>query len=384
MKTTFAQERETLTALWAWLATYPKRLSMGEYCEAFERAFASWQGRKHAVLFNSGGSANLAIWQALLSGGYVVPGARVGFSALTWATNVAPLLQLGFKTIPVDVDPCTLNINSEAMLYHMKALFVTNALGYLPHLAHLRQRCADEGILLIEDNCESLGSEVAEGKAGNFGLASTFSFFVAHTMSTIEGGMVCTDDDQLDELLRMVRANGWDRNLTAAQQAKWRAKYGICSEFDAKYTFYVPGFNLRPTEITGFLGLEQLKHLDSAIDARIKHFDALESVARQNDDFEALEHGHMTRLAPFAFPVLCKTKELRDKYVARFGGAGVEIRPVIAGNIARQPFYAPVSDYPDWPLPGADKVEQCGFYFGIYPELTTADLETLKSCLGGW
>jgi CDP-6-deoxy-D-xylo-4-hexulose-3-dehydrase len=384
MKTTFTHERETLTALSDWLATCPERLSMGEYCATFEREFAAWQGRKYAVLFNSGGSANLALWQALLNGNYVKPGARVGFSALTWATNVMPLLQLGLKTIPIDVDPCTLNINSQGPLFHVDALFVTNALGYLPDLAHLRGRCADAGILLIEDNCESLGSAVATGKAGNFSHASTFSFFVAHTMSTIEGGMVCTDDDTLDELLRMVRANGWDRNLSAPQKAKWRAKYSVTDEFDAKYTFYVNGFNLRPTEITGFLGLEQLKHLDDAIDLRIRRFETLEHVARQNADFEVLEHSHMTRLAPFAFPVLCKTKDLRDKYVSRFGGAGVEIRPVIAGNIVRQPFYQPYSDYPDWPLPGADRVSQCGFYFGIYPELTPADMETLKSCLGGW
>jgi CDP-6-deoxy-D-xylo-4-hexulose-3-dehydrase len=384
MKFALAHERETLDALAAWLATYPPRLSMGELCAQFEREFAAWQDRSHAVLFNSGASANLAIFQALRNLGRLKAGARVGFSALTWATNVMPLLQLGFKAIPIDVDSCTLNIDSQGMFNHMGALFVTNALGYLPDLAHLRERCAGEGILLVEDNCESLGSELPTGKAGNFGVAASFSFFVAHTMSTIEGGMACTDDDDLAEMLRMVRANGWDRNLTATQQAKWRTQYGISDEFAAKYTFYVSAYNLRPTEITGFLGLQQLKHIDACIDARLAHFEALECVAQSNPHFETLERRHMKRLSPFAFPVLCKTAELRDKYVARFGGAGVEVRPVIAGNIVRQPFFAPHCDYPDLPLPGTDKVDQCGFYFGVYPELTATDMETLKSCLGGW
>lgn len=386
MKTALLREPETRKALAEWLISTPAQLSMGQQCARFERAFADWQGRKHAVLFNSGASANLAILQALLNLNRLIRyGSTIGFSALTWATNVMPIEQLGFRALPIDVDPCTLNVTSDHLEGHLmdmtlQALFITNALGYLPDLDRIREQCDAYDIVLIEDNCESLGSELPSGKAGNFGLAASFSFFVAHHMSTIEGGMAATDDDDLAEMLRMVRANGWDRNLTAAQQRKWRARYSVENEFEAKYTFYVPAYNMRPTEITGFLGLRQLEYLEDNINARAAYFEALEAVARTNPDFEILQHDHMTRLSPFCFPVVCKTPELREQYVRRFGGAGVEIRPVIAGNVTRHPFYGDN----DTSLPGADRVSACGFYFGIYPDLTSVDMEVLKSCLGGW
>lgn len=379
MKSSLLRERETLDGLAAWLRTYPPRLSMGEQCARFERAFADWQGRKHAVLFNSGASANLAILQSLKNMGRLQGWDAVGFSALTWSTNVMPIQQMGFRAIPLDVDPCTLNVMSDRVAEYqgLDALFITNALGYLGDLDAIREICEARGVILIEDNCESLGSELPAGRAGNFGYAASFSFFVAHHMSTIEGGMVCTDDGDLAEMLTMVRANGWDRNLTAIQQRVWRTAHGIKSEFEAKYTFYVPAFNLRPTEITGFLGLAQLQHLDANINARAGLFFELEAIARNNPDFEILQHEHMTRLSPFCFPIVCRTPELREQYVRRFGGAGVEIRPVIAGNIARQPFFGES----DVRLPGADTVHERGLYFGLYPELTSVDMEVLKSCL---
>ncbi len=240
--------------------------------------------------------------------------------------------------------------------------------------------CEDRGIILIEDNCESLGTELPAGKAGNFGIAASFSFFVAHHMSTIEGGMVCTDDEELAEMLRIVRANGWDRNLTAKQQSKWRKKYNIKSEFDAKYTFYDLGFNLRPTEITGFLGLYQLKFIEENITIREKNYLRLEAVVRANPDLVLLERSHLKRISSFAFPVLCKTPELREEYIYQFSGAGVEIRPLIAGNIQKQPFYSKYVNS-TFKLAGTDFMDRCGFYCGNYPELQEADLEILSSCL---
>ena len=137
-------------------------------------------------------------------------------------------------------------------------------------ILNIKKICLERNIILIEDNCESLGTELPEGKAGNFSLGASFSFFVAHHMSTIEGGMVCTDDEEFAEMLRIVRANGWDRNLTAKQQYKWRQKYNIQSEFDAKYTFYDLGFNFRLTEIQAVLGISQLKRLETFLSKRAK------------------------------------------------------------------------------------------------------------------
>lgn len=379
MRSTFIHERETLAALSSWLATAPPRLSMGWWCETFEHSFAAWQGRKHAALFNSGASANLALIQSLQNLGRLPYGSLVGFSALTWATNVMPLMQLGCETRAIDVDPRTLNVTSDTLADHLRdldALFITNALGYLPDLDRIRDLCNQGNVLLIEDNCESLGSELPSGKAGNFGLASTFSFFVAHHMSTIEGGMVCTDDPELAEMLVMVRANGWDRNLDSERQDYWRNQAGV-SDFQAAYTFYVPAYNLRPTEITGFLGIVQMRYLDENITRRMVHFANLEPIASANPDFQPLSCSHMARLSPFCFPVVCNTPELRDKYVSKFKQAGVEIRPIIAGNIARQPFYNKLH----LSLPGADKLETCGFYHGLYPELTDSDIAILQECL---
>lgn len=384
MKSAFLNEYETRHALAEFVLTAP-RLSMDVQCARFERAFADWQGRGEAILFNSGGSANLALLQALRNLGRVCVGDEVAFSALTWSTNVMPIIQMGLRPVAVDCSQTTLNVMSDTFLACLadrnpKALFVTNALGYTGDLDRIRGLCDERDILLLEDNCECLGSALPTARAGNFGLAATFSFFVAHHMSTIEGGMVATDDEELAEMLRIVRANGWDRNLTAAQQRDLRKAHAVRGEFEAKYTFYDLAYNLRPTEITGFLGLQQLQHLDASIVKRQDNHQRLEVVLRENPELIPIDRSHMSSHSPFAFVVLCRTPELRDWYTAQFAGAGVEIRMLIAGNIQLQPFY--VKYLPkEIKLAGVQFLHECGFYFGNYPELTEMDLETLSSCL---
>ncbi len=384
MKSTFLHDHETRMAL-AEFIMRSKRLSMDVKCFEFEKAFARYQGSSEAVLFNSGGSANLAILQALRNLGRLQSNASIGFSALTWSTNVMPIVQMGMLPVPVDCEPSTLNamrVNLRERLndVHLDAFFLTNAVGFAGDLDEIRTLCDSEGILLLEDNCEALGTELPSGKTGRFGYAASFSFFVAHHMSTIEGGMVCTDDEELAEMLRIVRANGWDRNLTSAQKHKWRKRFGVGNEFDAKYTFYDLGYNLRPTEITGFLGLTQLEYLPENIATRQRVYLLLEALVKSNPDFVPLDHSHIAVLSAFAFPLLCRDREFRAKYMEQFSGAGVEIRPMIAGNIQRQPFFRKLAAR-EYALPGADFIHDCGFYFGIYPDLTQPDLETLSSCL---
>jgi CDP-6-deoxy-D-xylo-4-hexulose-3-dehydrase len=241
MKNAFMHEVETKEALAEFILHAP-RLSMDTKCLEFERAFSVYQKRNHSVLFNSGASANLAILQALRNLGKLKNGDRIGFSAVTWSPNTMPIIQLGFEAVPIDCEPSTLNVMSTNLRetikeQNLQAFFTTNALGFAGDLGEIKTICQDNGIMLLEDNCESLSTELPAGKTGHFGLASSFSFFVAHHMSTIEGGMVCTDDEELHEMLRIVRANGWDRNLNAAQQHKWRRIFQINSEFEAKYTF---------------------------------------------------------------------------------------------------------------------------------------------------
>lgn len=384
MKNAFLQEEETKKALCKFIMQ-AKRLSMDVVCGEFEKVFAKKQGVKHAVLFNSGGSANLAMLQAAKNLGLLKAGDEIGFSALTWATNVMPIIQLGMKPVAVDCDPKTLNSMSKHLLatlkeHNIRAFFATNALGFAGDLAKIKKVCEENNILLLEDNCESLGTELPEGKTGNFGLASSFSFYVAHHMSTIEGGMTCTDNDDFAEMLRIVRANGWDRNLEPHQQKKWREKHNIESEFHSKYTFYDLGFNLRPTEITGFLGLYQLKSLDEGLLVREKNHICLEKDLIKNPDFIALDRNHIKTFSPFAFVVVCKTPELKKKYLARFMDAGIEVRPVIAGNMQTQPFYKKYVEK-IVELPGTEFLHHNSFYCGNYPELTDDDLKIISSCL---
>lgn len=380
MKSAFLDEEATRKALADFILTAP-RLSMDAQCFEFERRFAKFQRSGDAVLFNSGGSANLALLQALKNLGRLRDGDRVGFSALTWSTNVMPIIQLGMVPVAIDVNPAMLNVTSALLLERLKttklqAFFITNALGLTGDLDVIRDVCRERGIVLIEDNCESLGTELPSGRTGNFGIGSTFSFYVAHHMSTIEGGMACTADAELAEMLRIVRANGWDRNLKPEQQQRLRAEGGIESEFEAKYAFFDIGCNLRPTEITGFLGLTQMRYLEKTIVRREENYKRVAAAIRTNPDLIPLEDRHISILSSFAMPIVCRTPALRTRYIARFVDAGIEIRPLIAGNMQRQPFYSKYVKE-SYPLPGADLLHDCAFYCGNHAEMTAHDIATI-------
>ena len=387
MKNTFLKERETKEKLSEFIL-HADKLSMGEQCAEFEKEFSVFQGTKDAILFNSGASANLAMIQASKNLELLKDGDKVGFSALTWATNVMPIIQLGLEPVPIDCEPATLNVmsnNLEERLAEMdlRVFFITNALGFAGNLDAIKRICNDRNILFMEDNCEALGTELNVGRTGNFGVMASFSFYVAHHMSTIEGGMVCTNDSELAEMLRIVRANGWDRNLASNQQDKWRKKYNISSEFEAKYTFYHLGFNFRPTEITGFLGRCQLKYLRESIVRRKKNYAIFEMAVKNNLDLVTLNRSHISILSSFAFPVLCTRSEIREGYLARFIDSNIDVRPMIAGNIQKQPFYRKYLPPESYRLPGANMIHKCGFYCGNYPELTKADIQAICDCLYG-
>jgi CDP-4-dehydro-6-deoxyglucose reductase, E1 len=384
MKHAFYNEYETKKEL-ADFILKTDMLSMSGMCQEFEKGFSKFIDAKNSILFNSGGSANLALLQALKNLGKLKNGSKIGFSALTWSTNVMPILQLSMLPVAIDITTDTLNIMSENLNDFLidntiDALFITNALGFAGDLENIKNICKNNNIILIEDNCEALGTIINNKKTGTFGLAGTHSFFVAHHMSTIEGGMVSTNDEELSIMLKIVRANGWDRNLASKEQRKLRNKHGIHTEFQAKYSFYDLGFNLRPTEITGFLGVNQLQYLEKTILKREENHKILEKVVIENDDLIFIKHEHINLLSGFAFPVITKSTSLRDKYIGQFSGAGVEVRPIISGNIQFQPFYKKyVKNIRD--LPNASFIHENGFYFGNYPELNNSDLEILINCL---
>ncbi len=383
-KSTFFNEKETKAALCEFI-TNASILSMGEECRNFEKAFAKKQNCAYAVFVNSGSSANLVLIQALLNSGRLKKGDIVGVSALTWATNIMPLIQLGLQPFLVDCEIDSLNVSSRTLKQalhiqpNMKAFFITNTLGLADDIGEISRLCSERQILFLEDNCEALGSVVDGKLLGNYGVASTFSFFVGHHLSAIEGGMICTDDGDLHKHLIMARAHGWDRSLDEESQKKIRAHYGI-NEFYAKYTFYDLGYNVRPTEINGFIGNSQLSYWDEIVNKRYQNFERLHQAIETNGRLKSLRFKHMDVVSSFAMPVIVKETGLVDFYKKKFISAKVEIRPMIAGNMARQPFYQKYVGNPG-NQPNAEFIHKSSFYFGNNPELTPGEMELLCNLL---
>lgn len=381
IKATFYKEKSTKDQLLKFIKD-ASQLSFGKECETFENNFSKYQNRKNCIFVNSGSSANLALIQALLNMGKIEKGDLVGFSAISWSTNVMPLIQLGLNAVPIDIELDTLNVSSKTLgkilkKYKLKMVFLTNLLGFCDDIDKIKKICDKNKIILIEDNCEALGTVYRRKKLGNFGLASTFSFYVGHHMSTIEGGAICTDDDELATQLRIVRAHGWDRNLSENRQIKIRSKHKVNSTFYSRYTFYDLGFNLRPTEINGFIGNIQVKYLPEIIKKRNENFFKMAvPIYKQVEKYYPLRYNHLDFLSNFAVPVICKTQKIRDELVQKCEGL-VEIRPIVAGDMVMQPFFSKYMKKFSLPSPNAKLVHEQGLYFGNNPELTDEEMNTI-------
>lgn len=385
MGSTFYQESVTKDKLIGFIRQ-ASQLSMGEMTKTYEDQFAQYQGLSYCITYNSGSSANLALIQALLNLGRLKKGDKVAFSALTWATNVMPLIQLGLEPVPVDVELDTLNVSSDLFRKTIQetpvqALFITNALGFCDDMDEIVRLCQEKHILLIEDNCESLGSVYRGRKLGNFGLASTFSFFVGHHLSTIEGGAVCTSDPELADALKMVRAHGWDRNLSPEVARKMRAEHHI-DDFYGRYTFYDLAYNFRPMEINSFIGIEQLQFIQETIAIREKNFDTFHQAVQKNPDALPLDVSHMELVSNFAYPLLLKTPELRQLYVQKAIDQHIEVRPIIGGNMCNQPFFKKYVGK-RYSMPNSEAIHQNGLYFPNHPELTADEIQRLTTVMVG-
>jgi len=382
IKSTFYNEAKTKKRLCSFIKS-AKQLSFGPQCQKFEEQFALWQGRKHCIMLNSGSSADLAMIQALINLKKINKGDVVGFSAVTWSTNVMSLIQLGLIPVPIDVELDTLNVSSSLLIRvikkkHIRMLFLTNLLGFCDDINTIKQYCDKNHIILIEDNCESLGTVYKKKLLGNFGYASSFSFYVGHHMSTIEGGAVCTDDERMATMLRLVRAHGWDRNLSFAKQEQIRKKFRVNSTFYSRYTFYDLGYNFRPTEITGFIGTTQIPYLRKILDTRKNNFLSLAKVIyTQTSRFYPLKYEHIDFVSNFAFPVVCKTKAIRDELVKRCEGV-LEIRPIVGGDMTAQPFFQKYFLRKYTECPNAKLIHEQGLYFGNNPEMTMKDIQIIK------
>jgi CDP-6-deoxy-D-xylo-4-hexulose-3-dehydrase len=383
IKSTFYKEARTKQLLVRFIRS-AKQLSFGPECQSFEVNFAKWQERKHCVMLNSGSSANFAIIQTLLNLGYIRRGDLIGFSALTWSTNVMPIIELGLTPVPIDVELGTLNVSSQKLMailekYPLKAVFLTNLLGFCDDIDKIAEICAKHKIILIEDNCESMGTVYKKKKLGNYGLAGTFSFYVGHHMSTIEGGAVCTDNEEIATMARIVRAHGWDRNLSFVKQNEMRNKFKVNSTFYSRYTFYDLGYNFRPTEINGFIGNVQLKYADEIVKKhRDNFFEMAVPIYKLNDRYYPLRYDHIDFLSNFAVPVICRTQKIRDELVKKCEGR-VEIRPIVGGDMTKQPFFGKY-------MPGfvktlaasnAGLIHEQGLYFANNPDLTKKEKQEI-------
>lgn len=380
-KSSFYKEEETKKKLANFIVSADK-LSMGRETRHFETAFAKKQQRKSAVFVNSGSSANLALLQALQNIGRLKRGDRIGVSAVTWPTNIMPIIQLGMVPVVIDCALDTLNISPATVtkkLSSLDALFITHVLGFSDDIRTIATLCRGSRVLLLEDNCESLGSRTAGTLLGNFGLAATFSFFVGHHLSTIEGGMIVTDDKKLYRALCMVRAHGWDRQLPKKEQVALRRHFKV-DAFLASYTFYDLAFNIRPTDLQGFVGNEQLRYLPIMVRKREENFFRLQSLIAANPELLPVRTSHMDTVSNFAVPIVTRTRKAYLKYRARFKKSKVEIRPIIAGDITKQPFFKKYITRPA-SCPNAHYIHHHGFYFANNAELSEEELNLLAALL---
>jgi CDP-6-deoxy-D-xylo-4-hexulose-3-dehydrase len=363
--------REDLDAVCDLLRADDPVLTQSKNVRAFEREWSEWLGVKYSVFVNSGSSANLVTIAALKSllGG----GGEVIVPTITWVSDVAAVLHAGFNPVFVDIDPRTLGMDNEQVLAALtrrtRAVFITHVLGYnalgRPLLKELRRR----SIPLIEDVCESHGADWGGRKLGTFGLASNFSFYYAHHLSTIEGGMVCTNDADFYEAVRMFRSHGLVRELESEGRRKEHADEH--PDLNPEFIFAHPGFNVRSTEINAVIGRSQLRRLDDGVRRRTENlrlFLAHLDPAAYFTDFavEGSSNYALTLVLKEPRPALCR------RVMAGLRAAGVEFRRGTSGggNQVRQPYLRGRVPPEAWRnYPRADHIHFYGFYIGNYPSL---------------
>lgn len=370
--------REDLNAVIDLLQQDDLILTQSKNVRAFEQEWSDWLGVKHSVFVNSGSSANLLTMAALALEG---PG-EVIVPTLTWVSDIASVLQCGFKPVFVDIDPRTLGMDTRQVLEKItprtRAVFLTHVLGYNALNQDLLDGLAERGIPLIEDVCESHGATFEGRKLGTFGLASNFSFYYAHHLSTIEGGMLCTNDARLYETFRMLRSHGMVReSADESLRAKYRSEH---PDLNPDFIFAFPAYNVRSTEINAVMGRSQLRRLDANNEARslnLRTFLANLDPDKYRTDF-ATEGS-----CNYAFTLILKEPDiaLRDRVMAALKENRIEFRRGTAGggNQLRQPYLRRLIADREWErYPNVDHVHFFGFYIGNYPDLAEADI--LRLC----
>lgn len=352
------------------------RVTMGVKVKSFEKEFARAFNFAHGVMNNSGSSANLlgiAAITNLATVGGLRPGDEVIVPALSWSTTVWPLIQCGLIPVVVDIDPLTFNIDpnevERAISPKTSGLMPVHVYGNPCDMASVTDICERHNLILIEDCCEALGAYYDDVPVGKFGRVGTFSFYFSHHMTTLEGGICVTDDFQLAELMRILRAHGWVRELDDPKP--YLEQY---PEFDPRFLFVNLGYNLRATELQGAMGSVQLPKLASYIEARRENTHEWQAdLAVWSDFFDFQKETPMGRSSCFGFPLVRKADAPFElKALTSFlNKAQIETRPIICGNIARQPGMKMYQHRVLGDLKHSSNVMANGFSFGNHQAVGT-------------
>jgi CDP-6-deoxy-D-xylo-4-hexulose-3-dehydrase len=343
--------------------------TMGANVQAFEHDFAKYVGSKHCVMVNSGSSANLLIVAALFYTQNpklkLKRGDEVIVPAVSWSTTYYPLYQYGLKIKFVDIDLHTLNYDldqlEKAVTGKTRAIMAVNLLGNPNDFDRISQIIAGRDIVLMEDNCESLGAKYNGKMAGTFGVMGSFSTFFSHHISTMEGGMIVTDDEELYQILLSLRAHGWTRNLPKHNL--------VCSEksddpFEESYRFVLPGFNVRPLEMGGALGIEQVKRLPGLIEERRNNGKLLQTVLENHPDIIIQKEIGESSWFGFSLVIRPGSSLTRKALVEKLTGLGFECRPIVAGNFAKNEVVKYFDSEVHGTLTNAEHIDQSGLFVG--------------------
>jgi CDP-6-deoxy-D-xylo-4-hexulose-3-dehydrase len=361
------------------------RFTMGPLVAEFEVNFAQHFGAKYAVMVNSGSSANLlAIAAAVLDprNGFQ-PGDEVLVPAVSWSTTYYPLTQYGLvlKFVDVDIDTLNMDLNlaREAVGPRTKGIFAVNLLGNPNDFGLLMSLAEEFGLHVFEDNCESLGAKFDDKFTGTFGQMGTFSSFFSHHISTMEGGIILTDDEMQRQMLVSLRAHGWTRELPDKNYV--HDKTG--NHFDDMFRFVLPGFNVRPLEMSGAIGLEQLKKVPGLIAGRRENaryfrqkFAGLSSVRIQKETGESSWFG-------FSLILEGSLAGRRGAVVDALSQAGIDSRPIVAGNFTRNPVMKHLPSVLPAELPAADKIHDDGLFVGNHHYPVPEGIDAVFAVLEG-
>ena len=356
---------------------------MGEKVGEFESEFAKSVGSRYAVMVNSGSSANLVL---LTAGKYMNKPLfnqddEIIVPAVSWSTTYYPVNQIGCKLSFVDVELDSLNIDPEKVISAItpktKAILAVNLLGNACNLNKLKKIAKNYGLSLLEDNCESLGATLEGKSLGTFGIGGTYSSFFSHHISTMEGGLIATDSEELYQVMRSIRAHGWTRDLPDENYVF--NKNG--ESWEDLFRFVLPGYNLRPLELEAAVGIEQLIKLPSFVNVRRENALLFQEIMKEFPDFQIQsEFGDSSW---FGFSLILKEtlRGKRDKFVRHLIAQGIESRPIVAGNFTKNPVIKHLQHLPIPDLPVADEIHRNGLFIGNHHYDLSEQLNHLQSVL---